>query len=103
MRADTVWEPGDKSDDWRVMKLTCARPILSAIFSSAAKKQKDKMRSEMKAGGGGGGGRRLENWVEAECKETKKVNNKGELKLFIIAAAKEGTFSVSLVCLLALY
>lgn len=72
MRADTVWEPGDKSDDWHVMNVTCARPIASAIFSSAAKKkkkkkQKNKMRQEMKAGREfGGSGETLR-----ESKETK--------------------------------
>lgn len=72
MRADAAWEPGDKSDDWHAVKITHARPIPVAIFSSAAKKtqkkQKDEMRSEMR------GGRAFRELGESRERKVTKVN-----------------------------
>lgn len=72
MRADAAWEPGDKSDDWHVVKITHARPIPRCyLFISSKKpqkKQKDEMRSEMR------GGRAFRELVESWERKVTKVN-----------------------------
>ena len=68
MRVDTVWKPRDKSDDWHVMEITWAHPIPSCYLFISPQKQKDKMRSGMKARVGGAFGELGES---RESKETK--------------------------------
>lgn len=74
MGAGAVWKPADKWYVWHVMKITWARPVLPAIFSSVVGRKKNQ---RIKWGEGWkwmGGGRRGE--LGESCRGKKKRNKK---------------------------